>query len=481
MLSCLESWRQNHFVKEGYRELCKRFRGNLIIGFFIVVGLEGVHHTPMGQAILDSAYDILVVEDFKHATAKSSLEGKAPISDDIRMVEFDEATYNNSQGQGFWTPRDLLGKCILKTVEQGAKVVVIDFMLKKPVPQRCSNWLGPDENDVFLSLLSSAIVLARRTEAVIIIPWNRLYSTDMDYTSRLKGLLDRNGDVVKQCASLGLITNRDGMMRHFQHFERYNGNNVADELYFSPAVLAACYLWHGLAGGDRIMGEAKRRLMNGEKEYYISGPRHRNMPGFWVSNQDGSGECLGARFLFRIAPREMINRVYGGCEDPLMKHNLTVCPAALLETNPAQEKIYRDKVVIIGCTNPKIGDMHLTPLGEMPGVFTVANGLNMLIEGLQIHDPSTWMRIGCSLMEIVFGALLFMIFHSIIWGVIVAVVWYFAFISGSTHLLSSQGVFMNFLLPVVGIGLFHPILAELQESLSKNWNRMKEWIDGCFY
>jgi putative nucleotidyltransferase with HDIG domain len=65
-------------------------------------------------------------------------------------------------------------------------------------------------------------------------------------------------------------------------------------------------------------------------------------------------------------------------------------PAYLIVENIFNPKIFKDKMVLVGATDPLIHDMHLTPLGNFPGVSIVANSLIMFLNNRFIYNITTW-------------------------------------------------------------------------------------------
>ena len=64
-----------------------------------------------------------------------------------------------------------------------------------------------------------------------------------------------------------------------------------------------------------------------------------------------------------------------------------ILPAGPVAADPhADSAILRGRIVVIGTSNSSSGDLHMTPLGEMPGALVVINAMNSLLRGDEIHD-----------------------------------------------------------------------------------------------
>jgi CHASE2 domain-containing sensor protein len=448
---------------------------NIFWGVLIAVVIHYVPYAGFGQTMVNAAYDYLVAEDFAQAVKKSDVTGTAPLSDMIRIVDFDRETYDTSPSRGFWTPRELLGRCILRSVELGAKVILVDFALARGVPEYLLEKQPVNENSLFLNLLQQAAQMARKTRAVIVVPWTEVQQSGDDFIRDLNILVEKNNDVFKRGIATAFFSPTDYAVRHFGMFEPIKSR---DQVLFPIHVLAAVYLWHGPEEGDQKLQEAKDLALKGSSMIAIPGPEGGKKPYFIKLFDNHSNEAnIAARYLFRLAPREVTREFVDNGQDPLIKYpDLRLTVAALLEKKPEQgrEPIYRGKAVIIGSTNPDMGDSYPTPIGRMPGLFLVVNGLNLILERLQIQELPLLITIILEATIILLAALFFLHWSSGVAAAVSAVLIYIAFTRIGVALFSHYGIFLKFWLPIVGIGL-HRVIAD-SEELIKKWRTRKEEI-----
>ncbi len=188
------------------------FCRNLICGLLTVFILHLISYTGVGQEMLNDSYDFLVKMDFR----LSVVPGKNPetISDSIQIIAFDKKTCEESPGRGFWTPREPLGRAIIKAVELGAKVVVVDFALDKPVPLYYADGAFVEENQRYLSLLREAANLAGQKGAVILLPWTTRKAEPKGYTAQYYELMDTNRHVIRQGSPGVFFNTSDFKVRH---------------------------------------------------------------------------------------------------------------------------------------------------------------------------------------------------------------------------------------------------------------------------
>jgi len=395
-----------------------------------------VNCTDIGHTVLNSVYDYLVVNDFEKSLKSVENSKEPPINEHIRLVLFDKEIYESSDSKGFWTPRDLVGESVLKAVKLGAKVVVADFEWNRPAPVFSE---GKDENQRFLKLMEDAAKTARNKKAVIIIPHTEITQDKGDYKQKFEKLMKDYQDVIKQGIPAAFEDTKDYQVRHFRFYERTEQNYI----FFSLQILAATYLWHDLEEGKKIITETEKKILMGFKEIEIKTEK----PICICHQNDPNKEYIDARYLFRIAQRNIIT----GYEDPCIKYadmNLCLSPYELLDKTG---DIYKEKIVIIGSTYPEIGDIHPTPVGKMHGVFLIANGINLFLEGLQIHEPGKSIRIIIEIIGILIAAALFTLFHSSIATFLMTGVYVTIAVIISPRLFSQYGILTDFWFPIIAV------------------------------
>ncbi len=167
----------------------KKFLWNVFWGLMIAIVIQCVQCTGIVQGMLDKVYDSLVVKDFKSQNPK-----KESVSDKIFLLLFDEKAYTTPNADGLntlgvWTPRQKLGETVEKAINLGAKVIVVDFDLQRPVPEICVNGKRVNENEAYLLQLEKAADLLRKKDAVMILPFSQLKPEAGEYTKDYHALV----------------------------------------------------------------------------------------------------------------------------------------------------------------------------------------------------------------------------------------------------------------------------------------------------
>ncbi len=126
--------------------------------------------------------------------------------------------------------------------------------------------------------------------------------------------------------------------------------------------------------------------------------------------------------------------------------------------------LLKNSVIVIGGSYEESGDIHATPLGFMPGYLVVINALHSLIQFGELKPmPPCIQYLGIELGLILIVSWIFAHprFNSITaalgLGIIIAVI-----LIPSSVLLFEYGVWLNFLLPLIGV-MLHQLIAHFEE------------------
>lgn len=437
----------------------RHFCQNLICGLLTVFILHLISYTGIGQEMLNDSYDFLVKTDFR----LSIVPGKNPetISDSIRIIAFDKKSCEESPGKGFWTPREPLGKTVIKAIELGAKVVVVDFALDKPVPLYYADGAFVEENQRYLSLLREAANLAEQKGAVILLPWTTRKAEPKGYTAQYYELMDTNRHVIRQGSPGVFFNTSDFKVRHLRFYEKHG-----DRVLISLPVMAALYQWQGIEKGHKILTETETRIRNGAEEM-ITIPSDGSVPGIQLHPQRKYRECLPARLKFRIAPTALVKAYAPEGYNPLFSQRMVWTASDFLK----KEKPCKGKIVLIGSAYDEIGDTHITPIGKMPGVFVVANGLNLFLSGEQIQEHYVF-KYGMILLIVVLAAYAFTRFSLALAALGLTGIFLILNMSLGIWIFSISGLFLDFWLIIAGIAILENIVG-FAEIAGEWWNNRR--------
>ena len=135
-----------------------------------------------------------------------------------------------------------------------------------------------------------------------------------------------------------------------------------------------------------------------------------------------------------------------------------VLPAESIARDPrADAAILRGRIVVIGTSYAASGDLHMTPLGEMPGALVLINAINSLVRGDEIHDAGWGVTVGIELglilvVSALFAALPAGIALCISLGLIVTGSLTIGFVA------FNSGVWLDSVIPLSGV-ILHEVIA----------------------
>jgi hypothetical protein len=452
------SWQPEHKTQ---------FVKNMCWGIAIAIILQFSYNTGIGQDMINIAHDFLVEADYRQNVLKGT--GQNMISNDLRMIVFDKETYetNDFPGKCYWTPREFLGKTIIRSIEMGATVVAIDFSLEKPVPFTCMNGKCVDENSIYLTLLQQAAEMARKNNSVIIIPQISHKQNENIYAKAYRSLIEKNSDVLIQGIPKIYCNSNDLMVRHFNFFFQPSKKH---EPIISVPVLATVHHWYNnnKEKADTIIQQLTSEIKDNKKITPVNSPsnQEQNIQLFY---QQSNKECLAARYKYRILPEQIIHNRFGGGNKP----SIVINPSILLDKYIDRQRI-QDKIVIIGADYSNFGDVHRTPVGNIAGVYLIANAMNMLLMSDQIKEFHFVFKFSILLVWIIIASLLYTHLPKN-WSFPILILLLLSINTPvSVWLFSKWGVFMDFWLPISIMGIvefMEPTISSLHINILKRGNK----------
>jgi hypothetical protein len=115
-------------------------------------------------------------------------------------------------------------------------------------------------------------------------------------------------------------------------------------------------------------------------------------------------ESLGHRIVYTMPWRVPANRSrpsvrIDGQSAPLLVHlpaHRVIKASTLVSTEAV-----KDRVVVIGGSFLEGRDIHLTPIGAMPGTFVLANSIHSILQYGELRHPATWRRVVTILVTVI--------------------------------------------------------------------------------
>ena len=110
----------------------------------------------------------------------------------------------------------------------------------------------------------------------------------------------------------------------------------------------------------------------------------------------------------------------------------------------------RDRLLVISGSYDEGGDVHLTPLGEMPGSLVLVNSIYSLMQRGQVIEPPLWLVLLFHTGAIFVMSLLFARFRSF-WGMVLSGAVVIVALVPLTFYGYNHGVWVNFTLPLTAV------------------------------
>jgi CHASE2 domain-containing sensor protein len=132
---------------------------------------------------------------------------------------------------------------------------------------------------------------------------------------------------------------------------------------------------------------------------------------------------------------------------------LNVIPAYAITEGQLPIKAVEKSVVVIGASFNDSRDIHMTPLGAMPGSLIIMNAIHSVLQHGEMRPPPLWQRLAENLVLLIGVSLILVRFPSLI-GSIIAVVVILILLVPITFVMYRKGVWLDFALPIIAIKLY---------------------------
>ena len=123
------------------------------------------------------------------------------------------------------------------------------------------------------------------------------------------------------------------------------------------------------------------------------------------------------------------------------------------DSTPLGDHLARGRTVVIGASHVESGDLHLTPLGEMPGPLILINAMHSLERFGQITPPGWWRTVLVTAFLVLIMSACLVYLPPLLANVLPILV-VFALIVPLSMLWFRSGVWLDFALPLVAVALF---------------------------
>jgi CHASE2 domain-containing sensor protein len=436
----------NRLSPKGFsREEKVRFCINLGIGLAIAIVLQFFEHTDLGETAINKAFDYVIAREAAESARSAASTTSIPATKIARQILFiDLGKVYQQRENPILTPRDELARIIGIACRKKAKVIVLDILLEG---EDCCH---PEHDRQLRNVLQEMI--AQKIPTRILFPV-RIGSDGRMKRSFFDELLANTPHFYPVIPFIS-ATASDRVVRYWVPFERVKGHPKYP-LLWNASLLAA--LASEEKEKDLQIIQQEIRDQKGSRPYFI---RLGNQREIEISSE--REDLYRNRIRFLLIPPNLLKKYPGG--------NLF---ERVSDIDEVEFTDFNDKIVIIGNANPEAGDIHLTPVGHMPGMYIIGNALNTILLGLQPSHPSVILNMVIELVVIIVSAYVLSRFPPLLIRIAKGVLLIAVLSAISYYYFLRTGVLLNFTFAVMAMGL-HDTALTIERALVQRKKTGKE-------
>lgn len=408
---------------------------NIGLGIAVVIILQFYEYTDFGENAINKAFDYIIAKEAAESARLGNISAQKDKIVAEQIVFVDMGNAYKKRGLPMVTPRDELAKIIEAAYKGKAKIIALDILLED---EDCCH----PEHDRKLRRVFQEII-DKKSSTKVLFPV-RIGNDGEIKKSLYEDFIARYPNFYPTIPYLS-ATVSDRIVRYWVPYEKVKGDSRYSFLWnvsFLTAMLAQGKEDELKMIGQEIKGQKK------SKAHFI---RLSNMKEIEISSD--RDDIYRNRIRFFLIPADILYKY------PVGNMFEMVC-----DVNEVEYVTFRDKIVVIGNSNPDAGDVHLTPIGNMSGMYIIGNALNTILLGLQPSRPSLVLNMLIEFIVIIIAAyflsrfppLIIKIFKSIVLISILSVISYYYFLR--------TGVLLNITFAVLGMG-FHDTALSIEKSL----------------
>lgn len=425
---------------------------NIFIGILIMVAFLLLESGTWGLQNINMQFD-----DYIMAESKSSVNfhDRSHQSPNIVFFDIDNAAYVQ-WGRPDMVPRDKLARLVESAYEGEASVIVLDFDLARPdfsplekLPSEVQALDGRQRDDLLRKVLLKIKDQPKNTKVILA----ATAYEDGTLHKLLYGDLVDNISIFKASTNF-LVNNYDQVARFWKPYDFIRENNEKpEEILWSIPVLATA-LQLGLREQlDTNAAEVLKTEKGNVKQVVFSGGQR--VAFSFYTTEETPYQYNRIRYFF----------VPAGTFGAQYKGNLNLSGRSWSQGDfiPSKDTALsvKDKIVLIGNSSLDGGDNHVTPIGKMAGMYVHGNAINTLIHCEQPRIVGIRMHVLLEMLLTLLAAYIFLVISPgmarilISFGLVLLIpIGYYFFLK--------TGIFINFIFPLVGIGI-HETVSRIEE------------------
>ncbi len=343
-------------------------------------------------------------------------------------------------------PRDKLAHFLGLAEKNGARVVILDVLFDYPSPI-------PAEDRALRKVLEE---MTRNSSPVHVI-----FPT---LTSRVDGTLKKSvfDDLIARNPNFhrGLpyvaFSQTDRVVRYLRYYDIVKDRDGKSQVLWSTPVLSVVLFTGDAAKLASLQESILRDLEQKKSDAYTL--RLSSGGTLDIYNR----EIFSNRIRFSLIPPGVLDSQGNLFTERILPDELDAMQTEL-----------RDKIVVVGTSSADKEGWYPTPVGDMPGMYVIGNGINMILGDWQVRDAPLWVGITLQGFIIIFTAFMLINFKQ---GVVhvVSVILIVGLLSPATYyfyrthgiFINSPQLFFNALMPVLCMG-WHKVFKKKKDTQEK--------------
>ncbi len=416
---------------------------NIVAGLAVVLSMHLAENTQWGEGILDNAFDGFIKKDAAKAVKKAADTGPLFLVDLARPGPGTPAGKDRSI-----SPRDTIAKVIQMAVDGKAKIIVLDVLLEE---KDCC-FPGKDQQ---LREVLEAFPTDKAFKTKIIFAVN-IEKNGNPGSNLFDSIIDTNPNFYRAVPTV-YATQYDRRVRYWTVCHRYG----KDKIIWSIPVLTF-FLHQGRWADLETFGRRAVREQKGGKSLEIRFGKKKSKKFVLPFSDD---DLYRQRLRFSLIPGDCLDDTPGG----------NLIPPTLEYLEPQR---FRDRILLLGSSAYRQGDIHPTPVGSMAGMYIHGNAVDTLLKGRQTTPAPWYLAILIDVLVIIAasylllrktrspGSLLLPLFVPFVLSLVLVFGCYWIF-------FRSFGIFFNFAFGILAVGWFDTF-AQLRETYLKIKEDMKK-------
>lgn len=405
---------------------------NITAGLLMVFVMHGLESTRWGQGLLNIAFDRFINSEAKEAANINADPDDLLLLD---IVHYKKNEKKEDEKTNFLSPRDTIARLMEMAFAGDATVIVLDFSFEE------NDCCHPERDEQLQKVLAENN--NKRTKVIFPV---RIGADNKLKKLILDDLVDKNPNYFRAISTL-YASREDAVVRHWKAFQQYEDYKI---LWSIPVLTVALH-----KGKENELEKLESLAIQRDKKinvYPLEIETGREKKKLLLPVQED--DLYLQRIRFRLIPKDCIK---GFPEGNVRVHNVQ---------HLAPQR-FKNKIVIIGNSDPEVGDVLSTPVGDMAGMYIQGNAVHTLLKGLQPKRTPWWVSILIDLFIIGCAAYLFHYMETFWMDLLVAMIGIFGLGAvGYFCFFKSSGIFPNFVFGTAAIGYIE-IMNSLKEILVK--------------